>query len=432
MPLNILVGAQWGDEGKGRIVDRLAAQADIVARYNGGDNVGHSLRAGSQTLKLHLVPAGILHPHTVAVLGNGVVINPATLIDEIEALRTAGVEVTPQRLQISYAAHLITPAHRALDQAQERALGKAQLGTTGRGIGPAYTDKAARRGLRMQDMLEAETLPDKIAAQVETANRILAALFDAPPLDPAPIARQYVEYAHRLTPFITDVSALLRTALSAGRRVLAEGAQGTLLDLDQGTYPYVTSSTTTTAGVLVGLGLGVMPVERSIGVSKTFQTRIGAGPFPTEVGGELAARLRRTAENPWDEYGTATGWPRRVGWLDSVLLRYAVQVNGLNELILTKLDVLSGLPELRICVAYRKGGETFTDLPLGPVGLDRYEPVYEELPGWQEDIRSACCWEDLPETARQYILRIEELSGIPVTMVTVGPERDQVIELGGE
>ncbi len=429
MPLDIVVGTQWGDEGKGRVVDLLSAQARYVARYNGGDNAGHTVTVGGQTFKLHLIPSGIIHPHTIGVIGNGVVINPATLLAEIDALEKAGIEVSPKRLRVSYAAHLITPAHIALDAAMEAARGKAAIGTTLRGIGPAYTDKVARQGLRLGQMLDIESFAQRFQEHIESANNLLTRLYDAPPLDVQNTTSQFVAYAQHLRPYIADVSTILSEALTDGERVLAEGAQGTLLDLDHGTYPFVTSSSPTAAGALLGLGLGVGCVERVIGVTKAFQTRVGAGPFPTELSGELALHLRGSGEHPWDEYGTTTGRPRRVGWLDVVLLRYAVRVNGLSELAVTKLDILSGLETLRLCIAYRRGGQVFTQLPYGPGELQAFEPVYEELPGWQQDVRSARAWEDLPAQARAYILRLEELSGVPVRLVSVGPERHQVVEL---
>jgi adenylosuccinate synthase len=429
MPLEIIVGAQWGDEGKGRVVDLHSTRADIVARYNGGDNAGHTVTVGSQTFKLHLVPSGIIHPHTIGVMGNGMVIHPPALLSEIEMLVAAGVPVDPHRLRISHAAHLITPAHRALDQAQEKQRGQGQIGTTGRGIGPAYTDKAARQGLRLQDMLDPGAFRDKMQAHIQSANRILTALYDAEPLDASTIAQEYAGYALQLAPYIEDIGARVWQALANGRRVLAEGAQGTLLDLDHGTYPFVTSSYPVAPGVFLGLGLGVLPVERVIGVTKAFQTRVGAGPFPTEVLEETAVRLRGTGSNPWDEFGTTTGRPRRVGWLDDVLLRYAARINGLTELIVTKLDILTGLPVVRICTAYRSGGQTFADLPLGPADLSPFEPVYEDLPGWQEDVRQARSWQDLPLQARQYLQRIESLCGVRVSQVSVGPERDQVVDI---
>jgi adenylosuccinate synthase len=429
MPLEIIVGAQWGDEGKGRVVDLLSAKATIVARYNGGDNAGHTVTAGAQTFKLHLVPSGVIHPHTIGVLGNGMVINPATLLQEMQTLRAAGVDLTPERLRISHVAHLITPAHRALDAAQERARGQGQIGTTGRGIGPAYTDKASRRGLRLEDMLKPDSFAEKLAAHTTEVNTLLEKVYAAAPLDVAAVVAEYSAYARTLTPYIDEISALVSQALSEGKVVLAEGAQGTLLDLDLGTYPFVTSSTPTAPGALTGLGLGLCPVSRVIGVTKVFQTRVGSGPFPTEVSGAAAERLRGTGSNPWDEFGTTTGRPRRVGWLDGVLLRYAVRVNGLSELILTKLDVLGGLPSINICTAYHSGGKRYTDLPLGPADLSPFEPEYEDLPGWEEDLRAVRAWDDLPAAAQNYIRRIEALTGAPVRMVSVGPERDQVIAI---
>jgi len=400
-----------------------------VARYNGGDNAGHTVTVGEQTFKLHLVPSGVIHAHTVGVIGNGVVVNPTTLLDEIKMLREAGVTIDPQRLRLSYAAHLITPAHRAIDAAQEAARGKEAIGTTLRGIGPAYTDKVARSGLRLGHLLDMQSFVPALRAHIEAANLRLTQLYHAEPLDAAAATHAYVDYAQQLRPYIQDVSALLFEALKDGRRVLGEGAQGTLLDLDHGSYPFVTSSYPSAAGALLGLGLGVGFVERVIGVTKAYQTRVGAGPFPTELSGDLALHLRGTGEHPWDEYGTTTGRPRRVGWLDMVLLRYAARVNGLTELALTKLDILTGLDPLRICTAYRQGEQVYRDLPLGPGALEDFEPIYEELPGWQSDLRDARAWEELPSQARAYILRIEELSGVPVRMVSVGPERQQVVEI---
>jgi adenylosuccinate synthase len=429
MPFKILVGAQWGDEGKGRVIDWLAADADIVARYNGGDNAGHTVTVGAQTFKLHLIPSGIIHPSTIAVIGNGMVVNPTSLLKEIAMLTAAGIPVGPERLRLSYAAHLITPAHRALDQAQEQARGQEQIGTTGRGIGPAYTDKATRQGLRLQDMLDLEQFSDKLHAHIIAANQTLRALYGAESLDATAIVKEYYDYARQIIPYIGDVSTLLKTALAKGERVLAEGAQGTLLDIDFGTYPFVTSSSPTAAGALVGLGLGICPVEQVIGVTKAFQTRVGAGPFPTEVFKDMAEKLRGSGANPWDEFGTTTGRPRRVGWLDGVLLRYAVQINGLTELVLTKMDVLSGLEKLPICVAYQAGGQRFTDLPAGPADLSPFAPIYEELPGWEADLSGVRRWDDLPAAAQNYLRRIESLTGIPIHLVSVGPERSQVIEI---
>ena len=429
MPLEIIVGAQWGDEGKGRIVDLLAEGAEIVARFNGGDNAGHTVTVGPNTFKLHLIPSGIIHPHTLAVLGSGVVINPLTLLDEMEMLHKMGIVVNPARLKLSHAAHLITPAHRALDRAQEAARGAAQIGTTGRGIGPAYTDKTARRGLRLQDLLNIDSFKEKLHQHLAQTNDWLTQIYQAEALDVAAVAEEYTAAASRLIPYIADVGALLDTALYAGKRVLAEGAQGSLLDIDHGTYPFVTSSYTTASGALVGLGLGIYPVERVIGVTKSFQTRVGSGPFPTEVSGATAERLRGSGANPWDEFGTTTGRPRRVGWLDTVLLRYAVRINGLTELIITKLDVLSGLDQIHICTAYRSEGKVYTHLPLGPSDLMPFEPVLEVLPGWQEDLSAVRRWDDLPPAAQHFLQRIAQLSGVPVRQVSVGPERSQTVDV---
>lgn len=429
MPLDIIVGAQWGDEGKGRVVDLLAAGADFVARYNGGDNAGHTVTVGDHTFRLHLIPSGAVHPHATGIIGNGVVVNPATLVNEIESLREAGVEVNPARLRVSHAAHLITPAHRAIDAAQEAARGKAKIGTTLRGIGPAYADKVARTGLRAGQILDLERFATALHNHLEAANARLVREYGAQPLDLGAETESYINLVKQIQPYVTDISGLLNDALRSGRRVLAEGAQGTLLDLDHGTYPFVTSSYPTAAGALVGLGLGVGCVERVVGVTKAFQTRVGEGPFPTELSGELATRLRGSGEHPWDEYGTTTGRPRRIGWLDVVLLRYAAQINGLTELALTKLDVLTGLDPLRICIAYRRGDQLYERLPSGPASLEDFDLVYEEMPGWTDDLQLSRRWEDLPPQARAYILRIEELSGVPVRLVSVGPERSQVVEI---
>lgn len=428
MPLKILVGTQWGDEGKGRIVDLLSAQSDMVARYNGGDNAGHTVTVNEQIFKLHLIPSGIIHPHTLGILGNGLVINPKSIIAEIEMLREAGVEISPERLKISFAAHLITPGHIALDRVREATLGKGLIGTTGRGIGPAYTDKVSRKGLRMVDMLDLPLFEEKLRLHLEKVNYDLSIYFQMAPLQEGQIIREYLEYARQLKEYIVDTGALLDIALHEGKRVLAEGAQGILLDIDHGTYPFVTSSNVTATGVFSGLGIGIASVENVIGATKAFQSRVGAGPFPTELEGQLAARLRGSGANPWDEFGTTTGRPRRVGWLDGVLLRYARRINGLTDLVLTKMDVLSGLPEIKVCTGYTdKDGEYFEVLPLGISQLDQYKPVYETLPGWTEDLTAVRDWTDLPENARAYIRFVEHTSGVPVMMASVGPERSQVV-----
>jgi len=429
MPLEIVVGAQWGDEGKGRMVDLFAARARIVSRYSGGDNAGHTVTVGEQIFKLHLVPSGLARPHTVGILGNGVVINPETLLREMDLLREGGLEINPSRLVISPSAHLITPVHRALDAAQEAMRGAGQIGTTKRGIGPAYMDKTARQGLRVEQMLDDEGFADAVKTHVVFANRLLTNVYQAEPLDEQAVAAQYLEYARSLQPYIGDASGMIARALEKGEDVLAEGAQGTLLDLDHGTYPYVTSSNPTAPGALIGLGVGPKWVNHVIGVTKAFQTRVGEGGFPTELSGDLAVRLRGTGENPWDEFGTTTGRPRRVGWLDLVLLRYAERINGFTHLAITKLDILTGMPVLKLCVGYQRDGVVYDDLPLGLYQMEEYTPVYQEMPAWDQDIQSARTWEDLPVQAQDYIREIENRVGVKVGWISVGPERDQMVKI---
>jgi adenylosuccinate synthase len=429
MPITIVVGMQWGDEGKGRVVDLLSENADIVARFNGGDNAGHTVTVGEEIFKLHLIPSGVIHPHPTCVLGNGVVLNPATLLEEMDSLRQAGIPISPDRLWISDSAHLITPAHRLLDRARESALGKAQIGTTGRGIGPAYMAKTARGGIRCGDLLHADSFPDRVREHFESASEQLTALYHQPVVENGPLVEEFIEQATRLIPFIRPVGARIREALAAGQSVLAEGAQGTLLDLDQGTYPFVTSSCTTAAGIFSGLGIGICPIERVVGITKAFQTRVGGGPFPTELEGETAAFLRGTGVNPWDEFGTTTGRPRRVGWLDLVLLKYAIEINGSTELFLTKLDILSGLDQILVCTSYNTDGTAVLNSVFSAAAenLQQYQPVYESLPGWKEDLCSLRQWNDLPTRAMEYVKFIEAYCGIPVTQISVGSERSAVI-----
>lgn len=428
MPLRILVGTQWGDEGKGRIVDLMSAESQYVVRYNGGDNAGHTVTVGKQTFKLHLVPSGIIHTHTIGILGNGLVINPRSLLSEIEMLRAAGIEVSPQRLKISFGAHLITQGHIALDKAKELARGKGQIGTTGRGIGPAYTDKASRSGLRIYDLLDLNQLVVKMRMHLEQVNQTLISQFKAETLAISPILEELLDQARILQPYIADTGAILDQVLRENQIVLAEGAQGILLDIDHGSYPFVTSSNVTATGVFSGLGIGIQAVESVTGATKAFQSRVGAGPFPTELAGEMATRLRGTGANPWDEFGTTTGRPRRVGWLDGVLLRYARRINGLTDLVLTKLDVLSGLETISVCNAYLdEEGQKVENPAMGVCELERYQPVYTQLKGWQEDLTGIRSWGALPESARVYVRFVEKISGLPVSMVSVGPERSQII-----
>ncbi len=427
MPITILIGAQWGDEGKGRVVDWLAASADIVARYAGGDNAGHTVALDGEVYKLHMVPSGILHGNVVSIMGNGMVINPVNLVREIEVLRKMGVEITPERLVISSRAHIITPAHIAQDKAREQALGAAKIGTTLRGIGPAYLDKTGRAGIRTGDMLlDVEEYADRLVSAIEASNDALRSQGLAA-LDAREAAQAYLDAAAVLRPFIKDVSIYLYEALKAGKRVVCEGAQGTLLDIDHGSYPFVTSSSPTAGGALTGLGVGPLFVERVLGVAKAFSTRVGGGPMPTELQGEIAEHFRGSGANFWDEFGTTTGRPRRCGWLDVVMLRYAVGVNGLSELMLTKMDILSGLDELKLATAYEIDGDRCEYPPVTNEQLARAKPVYETLPGWQEDISHCRRFADLPAAARHYITRVSELCDVPIDMVSVGPERDQLV-----
>ena len=419
----VVIGAQWGDEGKGKITDMLAAESDVVARYGGGDNAGHTVVVSGDTFKLHLVPSGILYPYVICVLGGGMVVNPRRLLEEMDELAARGVDVSAARLLLSVQAHLILPYHIALDGAAERSRGRSALGTTKRGIGPAYADKAARSGIRAGEMRDPSVFAERVRAAVATKNELLTRLYGQEPLPAEEIAREYQEYAVHLAPHLADTSSFLAEALHAGKRLLCEGAQGTLLDLDHGTYPYVTSSYPTVGGALVGLGLGPQHLTRILGVTKAYQTRVGAGPFPTELLDAAGDHLVEVGH----EYGTTTGRRRRAGWLDAVALRYAVQVNGLSELALTKLDVLSGLDPLRIAVAYTCDGETLTRFPADAATLARCQPVYEELSGWEEDISAARAFDDLPQAARAYVTRIEELAGVPATLISVGPEREQTI-----
>ena len=429
MPLDMIIGAQWGDEGKGRVTDMLAAQADIVARYSGGDNAGHTVTVKGDIFKLHLIPSGIIHANTTCLIGNGVVLNPAVLLREMAALAERGIEVGPERIKISRNTHLITPAHIALDKAKEARRGNDAIGTTLRGIGPAYTDKTSRVGLRAELFASPEELADQIQAHIAEKNEVLTKIYGAEPLDADAVAAEYAEYGQKLRDHLVYGSVYLDQALKDGRSVLAEGAQGTFLDLDHGTYPFVTSSAPTSGGVLVGLGVGPRMVGRVIGIAKAFTSRVGSGPFPSELDGELAHRLRGSGDKPWDEYGTTTGRPRRVGWLDLVMLRHAARINGLTELVITKLDILSGLDEIRICNAYQMDGETIDFYPSDIPSLSRCEAVYDTLPGWPEDVMGVRTLADLPQNAQNYIQYIADETGVPVTAVSVGPGRDQVIHL---
>jgi adenylosuccinate synthase len=426
MPAHVIIGAQWGDEGKGKIADLLAAGADVVARYGGGDNAGHTVVLGDKTFKFHLLPSGMLYPDVTCLLGNGMVINPETLIRELDALE--GELERHARLVISDRAHLVMPYHRALDGVAEVARGSGAIGTTRRGIGPAYSDKAARRGLRVHELLWGEReLTVRIRESAALANEILGRVYDQAPCDVEEMVKKYLGYARRLAPLVDDVSVILDGALRDGKVVLCEGAQGVLLDIDHGTYPYVTSSYPSIGGALLGLGMGPRYLERIVGVAKAYTTRVGAGPFPSELFDEVGDSLVEVGH----EYGTTTGRRRRVGWLDLVILRYAARINGLTEIALTKLDVLSGLERLRACVAYKCDGLRLAHFPADPTLLRSCRPVYEDLPGWEEEIGDARTFAELPAAARSYVEWIESHLGLPITLISVGPERSQTVVRGG-
>jgi adenylosuccinate synthase len=429
MPLDIVVGTQWGDEGKGHITDLLASTSDVVARFSGGDNAGHTVTIGNDIFQLHLLPSGIIQKKTICVLGNGVVLNPSVLIREMRSMTERGIDISPDRLVISDKAHLLTPAHIALDKAYESDRGEDLIGTTRRGIGPAYTDKARRSGIRAGLLKEPEALAEAVYQDVIHKNKELTSIHQMEPLDATSIAAELAGYARFLGPFVSDTSRLLEVKLDQGNRVLAEGAQGTLLDLDHGTYPFVTSSWPTSGGALIGLGIGPKQVDRVVGVAKAFTSRVGSGPFPSELEGHEAVRLRGTGALPWDEYGTTTGRPRRVGWLDTVILRYAKRVNSLTEVALTKLDILSGLDELPVCVSYDANGESLDSFPGDLATLSKCKPIYEVLPGWKDDITGARRMSDLPVEARQYVEFVSNQIGVSITLVSVGPGREQIIQV---
>jgi adenylosuccinate synthase len=420
MPAIVLIGAQWGDEGKGKVTDLLGARVDYVVRFSGGNNAGHTVvTPDGQRYALHLMPSGALSPNAVTVLGNGVVIDPKVLITELDGLTERGVDVS--RLLISGDAHLIMPHHRALDRVVERYLGAARIGTTGRGIGPAYADKVARTGIRVQDLLDPGILRQKLELALREKNQVLAKVYNRRAIDVDAVVEEYLRYAERLRPHIADTRPVLWDALAQGATVLLEGAQATMLDLDHGTYPFVTSSNPTAAGACVGTGIPPTAITQVIGVTKAYTTRVGSGPFPTELSDEAGAHLRTVGH----EFGTTTGRERRCGWFDAVVGRYAVQVNGITDLVMTKLDVLSGLPTVRICVGYEVDGRRVDVMPATQTDFHHAVPIYEDLPGWTDDISGARSEDELPANARRYVARVEELCGARISMIGVGPGRDE-------
>lgn len=420
----VIIGAQWGDEGKGKITDFLAEKADMVVRYQGGNNAGHTVVSAGEEFKLHLIPSGILYSDKTCVIGNGVVVDPAVLLEELSYLKERGVKTGT--LLISGNAQVIMPYHRLLDGLEEDARAENKIGTTKRGIGPCYMDKSARIGIRISDLLDPEEFALKLKSNILAKNNLLTKVYNAAPLEFQPIYEEYVRYGEQLRSYVTDSSLVIDQTIKAGEKVLFEGAQGTLLDLDHGTYPYVTSSHPIAGGACVGAGVGPTQINRVVGVAKAYTTRVGEGPFPTELLDKTGEDIRGKGH----EFGTTTGRPRRCGWFDAVIARYAVRISGISDLALTKLDVLTGLDKLKICVGYRADGEVLYEFPQSQKTFKQCQPIYEELPGWHEDITNVRRFEDLPENARNYIRRLEELIDVPATLVAVGPEREQTIVRG--
>jgi adenylosuccinate synthase len=421
MPAIVLLGAQWGDEGKGKATDLLGDRVDYVVRYQGGNNAGHTVVIGDQNYALHLLPSGILSPNVIPVIGNGVVIDPAVLLAEIKGLNERGIDTL--KLKISTNAHLITPYHRTIDKVSERFLGKSKIGTTGRGIGPAYADKINRIGIRVQDLFDPSILRQKIEAALHDKNQILIKVFNRKGITVDEVMDEYLGYAQILKPYVVDTALLIDQALKSGKNVLLEGSQGTLLDVDHGTYPFVTSSNPTAGGASTGSGIGPTKITRVIGILKAYTTRVGSGPFPTELFDADGEALRKIG----GEVGVTTGRNRRCGWFDAPIARYAVRVNGLTDFFLTKLDVLTGWEKIPVCVAYKIDGVRVDELPASQTDFHHAKPIYEFLPGWKEKISKAKSIEDLPNNAREYVKFLEKVSGAPISAVGVGPGRDETI-----
>ena len=423
MPNVVVVGTQWGDEGKGKIVDLLTEQARVVVRYQGGNNAGHTLVVGGEKFIFHLIPSGILHPGTMCCLGNGVVLDPEVFLAEIERLQSRGVQVGPENLKVSERTQIIMPYHRRLDLARERAKGAGKIGTTGRGIGPCYEDKVARRGIRMADLVEPDQLRAKLAEALPEKNFLLEKLLEDQPFTFEEIFEPYRDMGQRLRPLMANVSVILQEAVQSGRNILFEGAQGTHLDIDHGTYPFVTSSNPVAGGAATGSGIGPGALHRVLGIVKAYTTRVGGGPFPTECLDQIGDHLVECGV----EFGSTTGRRRRCGWLDLVVVKEAARLNGLTGLAITKLDVLSTLNPVRLCVAYDLDGERRETMPATLAELERCRPVYEDLPGWQDNIRGVRRLEDLPANTRNYLKRVEELAGVPIQLISVGPDREETI-----
>ncbi len=424
MPTTCVIGLQWGDEAKAHVLDVLSAEADCVVRSQGGNNAGHTVVVDGEKFVFHLVPTGVLRAGVLSVIGNGVVVDPRFLLEEeTPELRRRGIEVGPENLMVSDRAHLVMPYHRLFDGLAEKRRGKGKIGTTMRGVGPCYADKAARVGIRVGDLYQPELFKERLQAVLEERNALLRELYNEPEIDWQPIYEDYLGYGEELRPYVGNTQERLLRLLDEDKDVLLEGAQGTLLDIDHGTYPFVTSSNASVFGCLSGAGLPPQRIDRVIGVMKAYTTRVGEGPFPTELAGEVGARLQEAGA----EFGATTGRPRRCGWLDLVACRYTTRLNGVDRIALTKLDILSGLETVKLCRGYRIGGETVEEFPASLEALRSAEPVYEELPGWSDELGEARGYDHLPGEAQRYIRYVEEATGVPVTMVCVGPEREAVI-----
>jgi adenylosuccinate synthase len=415
----VVVGTQWGDEGKGKITDFLSENAEVVARYQGGDNAGHTIKFNGETYKLRLIPSGIFNKEKICVIGNGMVVNPKSLVEELAGLHERGI--TTDNLRISNRAHVILPYHLKLDEVEEASKGENKIGTTKKGIGPAYMDKAARVGIRMADLLDREIFEEKLEKNLKEKNRLLERVYETTGFTKEEILEEYFEYGQQIKQYVLDTSVILNDALDEGRRVLFEGAQGVMLDIDQGTYPFVTSSNPVAGGVTIGSGVGPTKINHVVGVCKAYTSRVGDGPFPTELNNEIGDRIREVGR----EYGTVTGRPRRIGWYDSVVVRHARRVSGITDLSLNSIDVLTGLETVKICTAYRYDGQLIDEYPANLNILKKCEPVYEELPGWTEDITSCKSLDELPANARHYVERVSQLTGIPLSTFSVGPAREQ-------
>ncbi|MBM7580606.1 adenylosuccinate synthase [Jeotgalibacillus terrae] len=415
----VVVGTQWGDEGKGKITDFLSEHAEVIARYQGGNNAGHTIKFDGETYKLHLIPSGIFYKDKISVIGNGMVVDPKALVQELKYLHDRGVST--ENLRISNRAHVILPYHLKLDEVEEERKGENKIGTTKKGIGPAYMDKAARAGIRIADLLDKESFEEKLENNLVEKNRMLERFYEVEGFTKEDIFEEYYEYGQQIAKYVCDTSVVLNDALDEARRVLFEGAQGVMLDIDQGTYPFVTSSNPVAGGVTIGSGVGPTKIGHVVGVSKAYTTRVGDGPFPTELHDEIGDNIREVGR----EYGTTTGRPRRVGWFDSVVVRHARRVSGLTDLSLNSIDVLTGIKTLKICTAYRLDNEIITEYPANLRTLAKCEPIYEELPGWDEDITGVRSLDELPENARHYLERVSQLTGIPLSIFSVGPDRTQ-------